>query len=448
MDRTKLYAVAGKPVLHSKSPDMFRAAFQALSIDAVYTRLALSSAQEVIDQARAVGFSGLNITSPFKETIIPHLDAVDPVAMEIGAVNTVTVTGGELTGHNTDYIGIIKTLEEKSISLGDAKVIVVGAGGAARAAVFGLLSAGAEVVVANRTFEKAASLADRFHCRAATFEKISREIVDARLLVSALPDSAEVMETFPLRKGLVVFDANYRTDVPRTPDEFTVNFPCNGDTALTRRAARVGCTVINGKEWLLHQGAEAFRHFTGTEAPLSVMRKALFKEKPVGKKNIALVGFMGTGKTSIGENLSRRTGMAFIDTDKLIEIKNGKSVAQIFQESGEKAFRRIETKALEKTRYSKQSVISCGGGAVLNRKNRETLSHSLLVWLWADIGTVYQRTSVDGSRPLLSGDAATVLGSRIPFYAGTADILLSTEGKSVQEITERIIYETGLPISH
>ena len=144
-----------RPVFYYKSPLMFNTAFRDLGIDAVYVRLAASQPEEVVRLAREMGMDGFNITSPFKGDILHYLDEVDPDALLIGAVNTVKRKGDRLVGYNTDVAGVLEAVRGSGLDPKGQKAIVLGAGGAGRAACLALVSAGAQVILMNRTLEKA-----------------------------------------------------------------------------------------------------------------------------------------------------------------------------------------------------------------------------------------------------------------------------------------------------
>lgn len=423
----KLFAVAGSPVFHSRSPVMFNGAFRALAVDGHYVRLTAGSALEVVATARAMGLDGLNITSPFKADIMEHLDGVEADAQRVGSVNTVVRKDGRLIGSNTDVAGVLGALRSAAFEPGARKAVVLGAGGAARAAAFALLSAGARVVLANRTFEKAREAARDLGCEAVPLDGLSCALERAGLLVSAVSSPGPLVDPSLLRPGLTVLDALY-----------------GQPTALARDAAAAGCSVIDGREWLLSQAAPAFTLFTGLDAPLAHMRRALWKKRGDSRRNIALIGFMGTGKTAVGELLARRGGLAFIDVDRRIEERTGASVAEIFDRSGEGAFRRMEQEEIDGLRLVTLHVASCGGGAVLSRANVRVLRNTCLsIWLWADRETILERTGRADTRPLLGGPDAgarvdALLRERLPLYAATSDLVINTEGKDADEIAQRI----------
>ena len=166
---------------------MFQAAFKALGLDNYYyLRFASSRAEEIVQAMREITISGFNVTSPFKEKVIPLLDDLDDGARKIGAVNLIVNEGGRLKGFNTDVMGVEQAFLENGVTLAGKKAVVLGAGGAAKAAVAALTAAGTDVVVINRTFKKAEFLAETFTCRASLMEDLGKEIAKADILVSCL----------------------------------------------------------------------------------------------------------------------------------------------------------------------------------------------------------------------------------------------------------------------
>lgn len=429
--KTAIFAVTGNPVLHSKSPAFFNAAFQELSIDAVYTRLAAWSARDIVEGIRAIGLAGVNITSPFKEEIIPFLDETDGDAQHIGAVNTVVAKDGKLTGCNTDHLGVCHAFLRNGISLFGKKAVVLGAGGAAKAAVFGLTQEGARVVICNRTLNKALQMALDFGCRAVPLGSLEDELRDADILVACLPYlEGRIVNPSALTQRLTVLDANYGTE-----------------SHLSQDARLRGCNVIDGREWLLFQGVESFIRLTGLGAPLGTMRKALY-DQPIGKKNsVALIGFMGTGKTSVAGHLGRLMGRTVLDMDRTIEEKTGRSIQDIFALSGEPGFRAVEKDVVRQIARVSGGVIACGGGVVVDAENVVTLKENgVVVWLWADEGTILKRVGDGKGRPLLAGEGrdftvGRLLEGRRHRYAQASDLIVRTDGKEVQEIAERIGHE-------
>jgi shikimate dehydrogenase len=427
---TAFYGVVGNPIFHSKSPLIFNTALRELSLDAVYVRCAAGSAAEAMDLARETGMSGLNVTSPFKTAIVAYLDRLEGAAATIGSVNTVKREGDEFVGYNTDGDGVLAAVRTAFPDLADVNALVLGAEGAAKAAALALGLSGARVVIVNRTYEKARQAAAQLGCTSMPLDAIDEALKSANLLVSAISADEKVVARDLLRKDLVVLDAHYGRQTP-----------------LVKDAEEAGCTVIDGREWLLGQAVSAFRSFTGQAAPTEIMRKVLHKRRIDSRRNIGLIGFMGTGKTAVAAELGLLTDMAVVDIDKRIEERAKLSISDIFANQGEAEFRRLEQEEIEEARLDTDQVISYGGGAVLSRTNVRVLRNNCIsVWLWADVPTALTRIGKTGSRPLLSGSepektASDLLFSRMPFYARTCDLLVGTRGRSPKEIAERIWHE-------
>jgi len=406
---------------------MFNAGFRALSLDAAYVRLAASTAEEALSTAREIGIKGLNITSPFKSEVVPLLDEVEPGARKVGSVNTVITRDGRFVGYNTDVAGVIGALRESDFEPEGKKAVVIGAGGAGRAAALALQASGVRVVLVNRTGEKAFEAARILGCDALPLEHIADGLEGAHLLVSCISSNGRLISPSLLSSGLTVLEADY-----------------GRPTALLRDATDAGCRLIDGRLWLLHQAVPAFTLATGKEAPVAEMRKALFKRSWALHKNVALIGFMGTGKSTVAQEMAASSDLSFLDTDSAVEARAGMPVSEIFEMKGEAAFRMMEQDELQELWNVSRAVISCGGGAVLTKRNRRFLrSRCIPVWLWADVDTALTRVGGEGTRPLLRGDdpgsrARALLDERLFLYACTSDLVINTRGKTPRDIAARI----------
>jgi len=260
--RTQLCGVILHPAGHTRSPAMHNAAFAALGIDAVYVAFDVPPATlaAALAGARALGVRQLAVSIPHKVAVIAHLDAIDATARHIGAVNTVTRDGERLVGANTDWLGVVRALERET-ALAGRDAVVLGAGGAARAAVFGLLERGARVQILNRSRERAERLAAELGASGAggldALADLPCDVLVNTTSVGLREDaSAVTAEAIP--KHAVVLDAVY--DPPHT--------------RLLRDAASRGARGIEGKWWLVYQAAEQIRLWTGREAPIDVMGAA------------------------------------------------------------------------------------------------------------------------------------------------------------------------------
>jgi shikimate dehydrogenase len=259
----EVYGLIGNPVGHSVSPPMHEAAYEHLDVDARYVTFepAADALGLAVEGASALGVSGLNVTIPFKESVLPLVDP-DPLAARIGAVNTIDFDG-EPTGHNTDAAGVTRAFRYHDVDL-DGPAVVVGAGGAGRAAAFALADAGVTVRIANRTVDRADTLADEApDATAHGLEALDDLLADAAILVNATSVGMASDET-PVPRGalhgdLAVLDAVY------TPLE----------TRLLQEAADAGATTIDGAWMLLFQGVAALELWTGRDAPVEAMNRAL-----------------------------------------------------------------------------------------------------------------------------------------------------------------------------
>lgn len=258
---TRVALLLGHPVAHSRSPAMQDAAFLAAGVDARYVALDVPPAglAATLRGLKAANPLGLNLTVPHKEAAVPLMDELDASAKEAGAVNAVHFLDGRLVGHNTDGDGALDALREAGAALQGARVLVLGAGGAARAVAAALLRSGAKVLVANRTAAKAESLARDLGAAPLPWGEATAMLQRADLLVNATTlglHGEDVPLALPA-KPITVMDCVY------------------GDTPLTRRALAQGHRVVRGEAMLLHQGARAFTLWTGKPAPLDAMRAAL-----------------------------------------------------------------------------------------------------------------------------------------------------------------------------
>lgn len=277
---TQVYGVVADPVAHSLSPQIHNAAFQAAGIDAVYVpfRVPPDSLAEFMQDASRLGVRGLSVTIPHKEAVAAHLTKVDPAAKGIAAVNTVVLRDGEVIGYNTDYKAAMDALEcglrapgehpapGAASPLAGKRVLVLGAGGVARAILYGLQKRGAQTVVSSRTKPRAETLAKEFGARAV--EWAARHNIDAEVLVNGTPIGMHPnVDDSPfgkahLRPSMLVFDTVYNPE----------------STLLVKEAREHGCRVVTGVEMFVRQASLQYLLFTGSEPPYEVMRETLKRE--------------------------------------------------------------------------------------------------------------------------------------------------------------------------
>ncbi|MBU0532819.1 shikimate dehydrogenase [Candidatus Micrarchaeota archaeon] len=418
----EVYGIVGNPVAHSKSPQMHNAVFKKLEIDAVYVRITAANAQNAMSTAEKLGLKGFNVTAPFKQDFLEIVDEIDEDAKAVGAVNTV-IRKDKWIGYNTDVDGVKQALLSNGVEVRRKKACVIGAGGAAKAAAHALMSEGAEVTIANRTQKKAKQLAEELNCRYCSLDDILCDVI-----VSCVSTLDRIVPKKILRRGMVIFDANYA-----------------GESALVSDAKEHGCKIIDGREWLLFQGEKVFELFTERKAPVQTMRKAVYQSERNAKRNIALTGFMGSGKSTVAKIMAKKREA--IDIDEEIEKGAGTSITKIFEE-GEEKFRKLENDKIAELENKNDCVIACGGGCIIDKDNVKMLKNTCLVFLlWANKKTIMERIGNDKNRPLLKS-IDELMEKRFPLYMKAADVIVDTEGKTPEETAEMIEYEVDKAIEH
>jgi len=277
---TQVYGVAGDPVEHSLSPVMMNAAFRRETVNAVYLALHAKSLKDLLACVRDIPIRGLSITMPYKQEIIAELENSDPLTRLVGACNTV-VRGvdGKLYGFNTDVAGVVVPLEQR-MSLAGARILLVGAGGVARAAAFGLKSKGAEVFITNRTPEKAQTLARQAKVKFIKRSDVAKQSFD--VIINTTPVGMGNGKQSPLEEKEL--NTKYVFDLVYVPAE----------TRLIKMARAKGLQVVPGLEMFVQQGARQFEIWTGKPAPIAemgyVVTKALERraaEEAAGEKKPA-----------------------------------------------------------------------------------------------------------------------------------------------------------------
>ena len=267
--RTELYGIIGNPIRHSLSPMIHNGAFKRLGWNAVYLAFEVKNLEEALRGIRELGVRGVSVTHPFKTEVIPFLDKVEKLAKKIGAVNTIVHRGGRLIGYNTDCDGALEALEEK-MELRWKKVVLLGAGGAARAIGFGLKKRDCQLIIANRSRDRGEALSRELKCHfkpMSSLVKMKAGELEADVVINAtslgmVPRERETpLPKKLLRKGMMVMDIVYE--------------PLQ--TKLLREAKEKGCLTINGLEMLVRQGVAQFMIWTGKRPEIKQMRNDLYK---------------------------------------------------------------------------------------------------------------------------------------------------------------------------
>jgi shikimate dehydrogenase len=279
--KTKLCAIIGDPVEHSLSPVMHNAAFNKLGLNIVYLAFKVTSKEleNAILGVKSLGLRGLNVTMPHKTAVVNYIDEVDLTTKSIGAVNTILNNHGCLVGYNTDGRGAIISLKENGVDTKNKKLLLIGAGGAAKAIAYYAAQDVAELVILNRTLEKAGNIVEglksfssKVKAGILSFETLKNELQTTDILINATSvGMSPLVKRTPvpldlLHSGLCVMDIIYNPI----------------QTRLVKDAISVGAKVVTGIEMLIYQGAVAFEIWTKCPAPVDVMREAALNELKKG----------------------------------------------------------------------------------------------------------------------------------------------------------------------
>lgn len=365
-------------------------------------------------------YVGLNVTIPYKQTVIPFLDELTPAACKLGAVNTVTRRAdGTLLGDNTDYFGFSYALAAAGIVLQDKKVLILGTGGAAKTAIAVAKDQGAAgIVTVSRTGE-------------VNYQNVYDLHGDAEVIINCTP-----VGMYP-KSGV-------------TPVRL-IRFPrlCGvadmiynpARTLLLAAAEELGIPSTNGFAMLVAQAAAGHERFTGTQVdPERIDR--IIRTFAKDSENIVLIGMPGCGKTTVGERLAALCGKGFVDTDALIVQKAGRSIPEIFTTGGEDAFRAIEHEVICEVGMGHGQIIATGGGAVTRPENQYPLAQNgHIVWLQRPL----EDLPCDG-RPLSQATRlADMYRVREPLYRAFCDIQIDNDG-TPDGVAARIAKELGYEI--
>lgn len=402
------YGLLGEKLGHSFSPQIHRA------LAGYDYRLLPTPPEEVAELFRRRDFRGLNVTIPYKQTVIPLCDEVDPRAAAIGAVNTVVNRNGRLTGYNTDIDGMICMARRAGVDLAGKKVVILGSGGTSHTAQAAARELGAaEIAVISRHGP------DNY---GNLFRHADAQVLINTTPVGMYPDcglSPVSLDAFPRLEGVL--------DVVFNPLR----------TALLLQAMDRGLPCSCGLPMLVAQARRAAELFTGTAIPPSRAEEVL-SSLTSELENIVLIGMPGCGKTTVGRALAERLGRAFVDLDEEIVRRAGRPIPDIFAREGEDAFRALETRAVREAGSRTGLVISTGGGVVTRKENRDPLrQNGVIVHLTRPLAAL-----PTGGRPVSqSTDLAVLWQRRAPLYAAFADLTADNSGpleRTLEQIEEAL----------
>lgn len=362
-------------------------------------------------------FKAINVTIPYKETVIPYLDEIDEGARLIGAVNTIVNRDGKLFGYNTDFYGMSMLAKHAGIELFGKKVLILGTGGTSKTAkAVATASGAAEIIIASRS-ESANTV---------LYTDVYKYHTDSEIIINTTPvgmfpnilDKPIELKKFPKLSG--VLDAIYNPQ--RTP--------------LILEAKKLGIPAAGGLYMLVAQGVRASEIFLGTKYRESLCDE-VFEKIRAEKENIVLIGMPASGKTTVGGILAKRRGVNLTDTDTLCERISGKNIPQIFEEDGEEAFRNIESLAVIEAGRLSATVIATGGGAILREENVDVLRENGKIYF---LDRPLEKLIPTSDRPTASTKAAIEqrYRERICKYRAAADKIIDAD-RTPEDIAELIL---------
>lgn len=423
---SKHYAIFGSPVLHSKSPVMFKDFFETSnSLDCNYIAALADNFSDVKKLSEFLKLDGFNVTAPFKYEMYKLCGHKSPEAELTEAVNMVKVKpDGSFQGENTDYLGLIDLAKKLSARVAHRKILVVGVGSSGRAVALAFKNSGYEVWVANRTTQPALDFTRKYDINFIEIEKVKDTNNEFSLIISTVPHNT--LNDLVVGFRGILLDAIYHDRLDPAAHDFT---------------------YLPGEEWLIAQAIHnAFKW--GYFALENVFRHAAYFASPK-RRNIILSGFTGSGKTTVGKALADKLGYKFIDTDEMIEEQTGMSIENIFEQTGEQNFRFLESEALSKIVFSERTVISLGGGTLDNPANYTALKKAgTIIWLAYDTDKLAQRADIN-RKPMLASrtpeQIRDLIERRSETYFQTADAVIFNDNfdKTVTLLHEEISKALG-----
>lgn len=385
----------GKKLAHSYSPQIHK-----YLGDYPYTLHEMEEDQ-IGEFIRNSSFTGLNVTIPYKKTVMPYCTELSDCAKKVGSVNTIVrKPDGSLIGHNTDYFGFHSMVLKSNLDVTRKKVLVLGSGGAAVTVIEVLKELGANVVVISRTGEY-------------NYTNLYLH-ADASVIVNTTP-----VGMYP-NVGVSPVDLDMFSDLEGVLD--LIYNPAR--TQLLMDAEERGLITVNGLWMLVAQAKESAEWFTGKKIPDSIIQD-IYSALSIQMQNIALIGMPGSGKSTVGKAIAQKLGREFVDADAEIESRTGLTIPEIFAQGGEILFRQMESQVLADIGKESGLVIATGGGCVTRECNYPHLhQNSIIIWLQRNI----DHLPTDG-RPLSQANSlANLYAQRKTLYAHYCDISLDNNG--------------------
>lgn len=427
---SNIYAVIGNPIAHSMSPLLH----SIINKDCKYFKVEINE-NELFDFCNFAKkyLKGFNVTVPHKKNIIQYLDNIDNTAKNLNSVNTVQILNDKLYGYNTDVYGLEKAFQINNIDYKNKNVLILGAGGSAASAIYLSEQGKANISIAVRNVTKAKNQYPSKNILNINDVKGKYDIV-----INCTPCGMKGQENQTAIDINNINGCKHLFDLVYNPLK----------TKLMKNAEKNNIKAVNGIDMLIHQGIKA-QNIWGNEinsnGNINNMIKAeIIKERLYlkNKKGIALCGFMGCGKSSIGKLFYYNYGFKHIDTDNNIEKIANQKISDIFKQYGEKHFRDLEKTVIENILYCDGvNIVSLGGGAVTNEQNVKNIKQNcILIYIETSLDYLLKRAN-DGTRPLLNKnveDIKKLYNIRKDIYNKVCDVKIN--GNNIlQNIFENII---------
>lgn len=379
---------------------------------------------EITPFMQSKDFAGINVTIPYKQTVIPFLDEIDEMAKAIGAVNTVVNRDGKLCGYNTDFAGLSALIKKIGLSLANKKVLIIGTGGTAKTAKAVAKAGGARAVVqlSRSTKEDAVLYAE-------AYEKHR----DAEIVINTSPCGMfPNLDSFPSDENQKPFDFDAFPSLEGAVD--VVYNPLR--TRFVLEAQKRGLSAEGGLYMLVAQAVFAAEHFTGKDYPQSLIDE-IFSSLVAEKENIVLIGMPSSGKSTLAAILAKTLNRNTIDTDDEIIKTIGMPIADYFIKNGESDFRSVESDVIRHLASKTQSVIATGGGAVLKDQNVDALKQNGRLYF---LDRALEDLLPTASRPLASSVEAIRqrYEERYDRYKAVADVTIQNFVAPEETATEII----------
>lgn len=416
------YCVIGEKLPHTMSPQIHSMFFKSMGIEGEYGVREFSREEIAGARGELEKYDGVNVTVPYKQTVMPLLDEISDEARHIGAVNTIKNVGGRLIGYNTDPYGFSAMLRKNGVDVKGRKAVVLGSGGAAKSVLYALTIMGADVIYVRRDEDE--ELSGYSHITYPQLEKDG----GGYLIVNTTP-----LGMYPHTESCAVSE--------QALSRFTVAADVVYNPVMTefvRRALNAGCHAFSGLYMLVAQGIGSQSIWRGEEIQtqdIDPIYNALLRDYfAENGGNIYLTGIMSCGKSTLGKMLAKALDRQFVDADEYITQTAGMSIPDMFAK-GEEYFRSNETRAMKELAGRRNLVVAAGGGAVTRQINCDLMrSSGIVIYVNRSVENIVKDVDCSG-RPLLSGGADrlySIFAARKAMYEESAHYIVDNNGGAEQ----------------